>query len=91
MSAYRICEECGAALDPGERCDCRPAVPLKPIQPGSAQVGTYLRHEQLLNEVFAGVPLELTLALAEESRGGGEDHAEAKSDQNQRLQAGVRL
>ncbi len=23
MSAYRICEECGAALDPGERCDCR--------------------------------------------------------------------
>ena len=23
MSAYRICEDCGAALDPGERCDCR--------------------------------------------------------------------
>lgn len=19
---YRICENCGAALDPGERCDC---------------------------------------------------------------------
>lgn len=34
MSAYRICEECGAALDPGERCDCLPtAAPLKPIQP----------------------------------------------------------
>lgn len=22
MSHYRICEKCGAALDPGERCDC---------------------------------------------------------------------
>ena len=63
MSAYRICEECGAALDPGERCDCRPAAPLELIQPGSAQVGAYLQHEQLLNKVFAGVPLELTCAF----------------------------
>ena len=23
MSYYRICPFCGAALDPGERCDCR--------------------------------------------------------------------
>lgn len=23
MSYYRPCPECGAALDPGERCDCR--------------------------------------------------------------------
>lgn len=22
MSKYRECEKCGAALDPGERCDC---------------------------------------------------------------------
>lgn len=22
MSHYRICEKCGAAIDPGERCDC---------------------------------------------------------------------
>lgn len=37
MSAYRICEECGAALDPGERCDCRPAAaPLKLIQPAES-------------------------------------------------------
>ena len=60
MSAYRICEECGAALDPGERCDCFSAAPPRLIQPESTQIGTYLRHEQLLNEVFAGVPLELT-------------------------------
>lgn len=30
MAAYRICEECGAALDPGERCDCQPTtVPVR--------------------------------------------------------------
>ena len=23
MSYYRICPECGAALDPGEMCDCK--------------------------------------------------------------------
>lgn len=22
MSYYRICEVCGASLDPGEKCDC---------------------------------------------------------------------
>ena len=33
MSYYRVCPLCGAALDPGERCDCReerhPAVVLE--------------------------------------------------------------
>lgn len=38
MSRYRICELCGAALDPGELCDCRPAVPLKLIQPEESPV-----------------------------------------------------
>lgn len=23
MSYYRTCPDCGAALDPGERCDCQ--------------------------------------------------------------------
>lgn len=23
MAVYRICPYCGAALDPGERCDCK--------------------------------------------------------------------
>lgn len=67
MSAHRICEEVCAALDTGERCNCLPAAPVKLILPGSAQVGTYLRHEKLLNEVFAGVPLELTLKFNEEA------------------------
>ena len=38
MSVYRICEECGAALDPGERCDCLPAAPLELIQPAVSPV-----------------------------------------------------
>ena len=29
MAYYRICPECGAALDPGERCDCRVYLPHK--------------------------------------------------------------
>ena len=26
MAYYRTCPHCGANLDPGERCDCRPAL-----------------------------------------------------------------
>lgn len=26
---YRICEYCGAALDPGERCDCQAETKIK--------------------------------------------------------------
>ena len=29
MSYYRVCPLCGAALDPGERCDCNEY--LKPV------------------------------------------------------------
>ena len=27
---YRTCPHCGAALDPGERCDCRERTPNEP-------------------------------------------------------------
>lgn len=30
MSYYRTCPNCGAALDPGERCDCRELTEGKP-------------------------------------------------------------
>lgn len=64
MSAYRICPECGAALDPGERCDCRPAVPLKLIQPEAGQISAP-RHKRLMNTDFTGA-MGCTLTLAEE-------------------------
>ena len=32
MSYYRICEVCGASLDPGERCDCSKEQQKKPQQ-----------------------------------------------------------
>ena len=85
MRAYRICEECGAALDPGERCDCQPAPPLKLIRPGSAQAGAYPRHKRLVNEDFTGAPSGFALTFSEESRGRREDHAAVKGDQNQPL------
>ena len=28
---FKVCEYCGAALDPGERCDCRKAKKEAPI------------------------------------------------------------
>lgn len=30
MSYYRTCPDCGAALDPEERCDCREGTEIKP-------------------------------------------------------------
>ena len=54
MSAYRICPECDAALDAGERCDCRPAAPLKLIQPEAGQIGAP-QHKRLINGDFAGL------------------------------------
>ena len=30
MSYYKICPYCGAALDPGERCDCRKEKAARP-------------------------------------------------------------
>ena len=31
MSYYRPCSVCGAALDPGERCDCRTEKETAPV------------------------------------------------------------
>lgn len=38
MSYYRTCPTCGAALDPGERCDCtEKAAPVLQHQDGKAE------------------------------------------------------
>lgn len=65
MSAYRICSECGAALDSRERCDCRPAPPLKLIQPEASQISAP-RHKRLINADFTGL-MGCTLTLAKKS------------------------
>lgn len=31
MSYYRTCDYCGAALDPGERCDCKKEKAARPV------------------------------------------------------------
>lgn len=54
MSAYRICEECGAALDPGERCDCQSEAAPRLIQPGSAQRGGQRMRSQDIKKPPAG-------------------------------------
>lgn len=63
MSVYRICEECGAALDPGERCDCRPVVPLRLIQSEAAKADVPPRYKRVLNTGFTG-PWYVDPALA---------------------------
>ena len=41
MNYYRMCSDCGTALDPGERCDCRETnemvVPALGFQRGSRE------------------------------------------------------
>lgn len=43
MSYYRVCPHCGAALDPGERCDCqgekKAAVSASNADSGKAEKG----------------------------------------------------
>lgn len=36
MAYYKTCENCGAALDPGERCDCLDKCLDKETAPGTA-------------------------------------------------------
>ena len=60
MSTYRICEECGAALDPGERCDCLSVAPPKLIQPEESQVGS-----DALRSVVASAPAGVEFAPEE--------------------------
>lgn len=31
MAFYRVCSSCGAALDPGERCDCQNIEKAAPV------------------------------------------------------------
>ena len=31
MNKYRVCEKCGAYLDPGERCDCTMETNAEPV------------------------------------------------------------
>jgi len=35
MSQFRTCPDCGANLDPGERCDCRDTESFVPHRTGS--------------------------------------------------------
>lgn len=32
MTYYRICPDCGGALDPGERCDCHDKKEVAPVR-----------------------------------------------------------
>ena len=41
MSYYRECPECGASLDPGERCDCKKK---EACTGGAAQTSNNIKH-----------------------------------------------
>lgn len=48
MSYFRICPECGARLDPGEKCDCGEirAAKEKKRKQGNEELETLLIEEQ---------------------------------------------
>ena len=64
MSAYRICEDCGAALDPEERCDCRQEGRVELILPGGRDLsGKAARLKRLMNSNFDGVATLAALTM----------------------------
>ena len=64
MSAYRICEDCGAALDPGERCDCRQTGRVELILPEGRDLSKKAaRAEGTLNANFGSAAQYATLAM----------------------------
>ncbi len=54
MAQYRVCPNCGAALDPGEVCDCRdhPQAPTKPYRPMDKHLAACRRTGQYVQPGF---------------------------------------
>lgn len=54
MAKYKTCPDCGAALDPGEVCDCRdhPQAPAKPYRPMDKHLAACRRKGQYIQPGF---------------------------------------
>ncbi len=58
MAYYRICSDCGAALDPGEKCDCQEEKERKQeffrqhlkMEPGARQLAFVFDSEEVRRE-----------------------------------------
>lgn len=49
MSYYRTCPECGAHLDPGEKCDCEKNPPLLGSETASHVVNEAKKYYKIFN------------------------------------------
>lgn len=73
MSMFHTCPNCGANLDPGEKCDCRTQkAPLEPLTEFLEKELGYVPSDEEINSVFAAAYIKRERIIAREGDANGE-------------------